>query len=1257
MMRNWKKIIISILSGLILFFIIILRSAIWNDYLLKKINKNISKTGWSIDVNKSSGYLFGTTYIDGVIVDHPLYDSVSIKRATININFFSTIFDRTTFDLINLEGVNANIPNSLFGNSKNDMNNGFNIPFNINSIFISGEFNLIEDQFSSMINLKLGGELTGGNKSQLKCDLLKISFNKQRDYEISLRKIYISKDELGISLDHIQGDVFGLPIEGMINYNQNINDLSGELKLTGFQFPEELFSKLPIKSKFSSFTGQFNFSSDFKSYLGSIILENELGLNMRGDFLVQNKDNIWKVDTLKLYGENSSLVMNGFWIEENRLNCNMTLENLDLSRWLENQKKTEMSGIAILDGHISTDGSLDKVDLTMEIMEKQYFDEGQILFRGKTSFQDSILKTIEPMTIIIDESLLRVDGEINFFTDILDISADLENAQIDLINQFLPGNYISGKATGSMRIYDNIYSPSAKSELMCTDIKIDDFDLKTLSLSSQMKVSKDGPIGFLDLKAEDGVWQGRFFQNAVINSTFENNKIILENCNFVSGKDFLYISGKSLGDDRYKVNKIEIAYDDNYLVNSGSLEFVYKDTVLEADPFEFHINDGILEGVITGLYDPEIRLKMSNFDAGIITQFFNDQRLQITGLVFGELWTKLEDNKIDLDIDLSLKDGIYMKEEFDDFQISFLFKDKMLHLDDFSMTRAGKMGFQANGVIPIDRSNIINVPIDIQSSFSNLSLEFIHRFIPKFYKIKGFARGSIKLGGLPNNTQFVYDLDIDDGEFDRVNLGKVISKGHYDGYRLHISNTKSVSKLNTVIANGTIPFDLNINSDDFGKLYHNDSIDFYINGELKTLPFLSAYISELDSVKGDFDIQLSLTGPTNSIQRNGYIKVKNSDIFTLLINDPIFDASGEAYMSNNQLLIKKFDAKLFHPNANFPEPLNNNTSIEGSIDFSKFFNPKYNLMIKASEASFQTLKMDILGLANLDLSIVGKDTVAINGIIEALDATVFYEFTTEDVGTALTEELGTIMSYQLNIPIKESILFQNSQVDAKLVGEFSLYQMGYQEMDFGGEIFVEDGNVFSYKDNFKNLQGYVSFDNKGFNPFLDVSAFTTIDDERIDLRITGQIEDLDIILESASGFSESDILELITWGKRFQDQELTSKGFGNQTVSFLGSLLETQLEKNIKDSELGKMGLVDDINISGTAGFIQDSNEDFELIAKRQIGDKTFLNLSYKRSFSLTNPNQSQIGVEYKLNRHFSVVGNIDEDGKLNLKYRYRYAY
>ena len=58
---------------------------------------------------------------------------------------------------------------------------------------------------------------------------------------------------------------------------------------------------------------------------------------------------------------------------------------------------------------------------------------------------------------------------------------------------------------------------------------------------------------------------------------------------------------------------------------------------------------------------------------------------------------------------------------------------------------------------------------------------------------------------------------------------------------------------------------------------------------------------------------------------------------------------------------------------------------------------------------------------------------------------------------------------------------------------------------------------------------------------------------------------------------------------------------------------------------------------------------------KKKIGDKTFLNLSYKRSFSLND--QSQLGVEYKLNRHFSVVANVGKDGNYNVKYRYKYAY
>ena len=68
------------------------------------------------------------------------------------------------------------------------------------------------------------------------------------------------------------------------------------------------------------------------------------------------------------------------------------------------------------------------------------------------------------------------------------------------------------------------------------------------------------------------------------------------------------------------------------------------------------------------------------------------------------------------------------------------------------------MGMQATGVIPLKNKKSSIYPITLESSFTNLSLEFIHRFIPNFYKIKGIATGAINLGGSLDSTIFNYDF-------------------------------------------------------------------------------------------------------------------------------------------------------------------------------------------------------------------------------------------------------------------------------------------------------------------------------------------------------------------------------------------------------------------------------------------------------------------------------------------------------------------
>jgi hypothetical protein len=1258
MMQNPKKYIIGTIAVFILLFMILIRAAVWGEFIENRLNEKLFSRGWNIDVGNSSGTLFGTVYLNDITINHQDGQQIYISKSSINFSYIQSFLREITFDILSVEDFSAEINKDWFIlDSTKQSIKSFNIPFNVRSFFTSGKIGVVVNEQPLHMSLQIGGELIGGLEPTLKCDLLKYTSEDNPDLKAVFRRLNLGYDGSSFKLNNVLGEVMGFPIKGEMVFIPSEPKLSGNINVVGIEIPDELFSKIPLHTKFSTFKGNFDFESNLQYFTGKLVLENELGLDMSGEFSVGKEKTAWVLKNFQLEGEESKLDMNGIWQNGKQVSYYMNLQNLDLSRWMKGQPPTQLSGLAILDAGLSQQGSFDQIDLTLEVNESKFFEQGEISIHGQLTYQDSILSTVDPVVVMVGNSFLTIDGSGSFKDRTIDLLADMENAEIDLVNRFLPGDFVSGTATGKLRIKGDYYSPSVNAELICNNINIEDFHLVSVDFNSKMDVNDTLTTGFVDLTIGKGTWRDRSFDSGTVNAIVQNSEIIVENCHFKSGKDFLQISGKYNGDDHYLIQRLQLAYEDNYLVNSIPISFSFQDSILVVPPFELHINDGMMEGVITGGNEPEARFKMSNFEAEILTQFIKDKRLQVSGIIFGEIWMQLVNGELDVDADLSLKKGHYMEESFDEMTLSFLYKNGMLHMDDISMTKGNVMGLQANGVIPFGKRQIGKAPISLKSTFSNVSLGFFHNFIPEFFTIGGALSGSFHLKGFPNKTQFTYDLDVINGLFDKIKLGHVTSIGSYNGRRLMVDSAKSILNDGIINASGSVPFDFNISSPTIGQFFPGDSINFQANAIVKSLPFLSPYIEDLDSVRGDLDIELSLTGPVESIQRNGYLKVKDGEIYTLLVSDPATGVEGEAIMNQNQLSIKVLRATLYHSNGKYTKPKHWNTSISGEMDFSQFFNPKYDLQIKGDETSFKTLYLDIVGQSNLDLTIVGKDTITVAGIIEALDANIFYEFTTEEMGTSLPKEQGTVMSYQLTIPIRESVLFQNSQIDAKVIGELSLSQIGHNEIDFGGELFVEDGNVFSYKDNFNELQGYVSFDNKGFNPFIDVNAFTMIDDEKINLRIMGGIDDLDIILESRSGFSESDILELLTWGKRFEDQELTSIGFGNQTVSILGSLLENQLEKNLKDSEFGKLGLVDDIAISGAAGLFQGSDEDFEVTAKRKIGDKTFLNLSYKRSFSLTNPNKSQIGVEYKLNRHFSVVGNIDEDGNLNLKYRYRYAY
>ena len=212
------------------------------------------------------------------------------------------------------------------------------------------------------------------------------------------------------------------------------------------------------------------------------------------------------------------------------------------------------------------------------------------------------------------------------------------------------------------------------------------------------------------------------------------------------------------------------------------------------------------------------------------------------------------------------------------------------------------------------------------------------------------------------------------------------------------------------------------------------------------------------------------------------------------------------------------------------------------------------------------------------------------------------------------------------------------------------------DWNYSGEIELMEGEIYYYLgDVFKNLRGTMIMDGQGFNPFLDLTASTRIGDAEIMLGVFGPFDNPEWTFDSDKGYTESDILQLLTFNTRVAEEGFTTEGLGSQAQTILGAYLERQLERNfVRATGLQSSGILEDVEISGTSELIKPGQgEEFSISAKV---NRNF-SLSYQRSFSLEAAYKNKVGVEYKLNPNFSVIGNVDEKGQVHMKFRVRRVY
>ncbi|HUI67870.1 MAG TPA: translocation/assembly module TamB domain-containing protein [Nitrospirota bacterium] len=261
-----------------------------------------------------------------------------------------------------------------------------------------------------------------------------------------------------------------------------------------------------------------------------------------------------------------------------------------------------------------------------------------------------------------------------------------------------------------------------------------------------------------------------------------------------------------------------------------------------------------------------------------------------------------------------------------------------------------------------------------------------------------------------------------------------------------------------------------------------------------------------------------------------------------------------------------------------------------------------------------------------------------------------------DIGKGMTQkrktDIGWIGETQINIRFygKDSVLLDNNL--AKVPIDVDIFLRGtVNQPQLLGRLEARKGTVYFQKNEFKILHASADFvDPNRLNPVLDIQAEIQARQYRITLAVTGTADRAVVALISEPSLPDADILSLLALGKT--STELQGKGSSvgmSEAYYFATGQLQDIVESNAR-------------NLTGVDRFQVDpyvNKGDVTVprvtVGKEVVQDKVYL--TYSSNIGSTTPEQI-FRIEYILNRHFSLQGQVDEttgDTGADIKYRFEF--
>jgi len=420
----------------------------------------------------------------------------------------------------------------------------------------------------------------------------------------------------------------------------------------------------------------------------------------------------------------------------------------------------------------------------------------------------------------------------------------------------------------------------------------------------------------------------------------------------------------------------------------------------------------------------------------------------------------------------------------------------------------------------------------------------------------------------------------------------------------------------------------------------------FINGEAD-LRLLALFTPDIKYSKGKVFAAFLMSGDLHNPAIQGGLVIKDGTIRSSTLKQTLEGAELSLFFNGREIVLESMSGHIGGGTVN----------VTGKVTTEDFVVKEFGFVLEIADAIFRYPE----GLSSkIDGTLIFQGTPESKGLKGEINLEkASYEknmnlrsliFELRKKKAKSEQMLPFIGNTELNIHITgKKNLWINNNI-AKLPLEVDLILKGTVDHPLlFGRMEALDGTFVFSRNDFKVISAAIDFVSPdAIKPVMDIHASTVVREYRIDMRLSGTVDRVNLTLSSDPDLSETDILALLTTGQTATEASETLAEVGAfEATAFLTAPIQEKLEETLSDIIKVDRFQVDPYYSNSTS-----SGGARLTVGKRLMDERLYV--TYTTGLTTV---EELIKLEYLLSRNVFLVGERDELGRMSgdLKFRFEF--